>query len=104
MGTGASVGAVFGGPLGYFIGDSYDSAKQAQKDQEQAAAEAKAAAAKQADLADQAMNKANAKSPDVGAMLTANSKQSGVSSTMLTSPSGVANNNLTLGKTTLLGG
>ena len=57
-----------------------------------------------ADLADQANNKANAKSPDIMAMLASNSAKGAAGSTMLTGPSGVDPSGLMLGKNTLLGG
>ena len=55
---------------------------------------------------ERATNRANAKSPDVSAMLTANmlSGKGGGSSTMLTGPGGVDPSQLTLGKSSLLGG
>ena len=67
--------------------------------------QAKDAAAKQADAADQANNRANAKSPDVAAMLTANQNAAtgGAGSTMLTGTAGVNPGTLQLGKNTLLG-
>ncbi|MGQ0595789.1 hypothetical protein [Aquabacterium sp.] len=58
---------------------------------------------KQADLADQANNKANAKTPDILALLAANKSPGGVGSTMLTGPGGVDTSKLTLGRNTLLG-
>lgn len=58
---------------------------------------------KQADLADQANNKANAKTPDILALLAANKSPGGVGSTMLTGPGGVDTSTLTLGRNTLLG-
>lgn len=58
---------------------------------------------KQADLADQANNKANAKVPDIAALLAANQSPGGVGSTMLTGPGGVDTSKLTLGRNTLLG-
>ncbi|AQW29118.1 hypothetical protein JK151_08905 [Ralstonia syzygii subsp. celebesensis] len=74
----------------------------AQKD---AAQKAQQNAAQQADQADQANNRANAKSPDVGAMLSANQQaaKGGMSGTMLTGPTGVDPSQLSLGKSTLLG-
>ena len=62
-------------------------------------------AAKNADLADQAMNKANAKQPNVGKLQGANvnAAKGGQSGTMLTGPQGVDTSTLTLGKATLLG-
>lgn len=102
--TGAVLGTLSGGVLGGVVGSTFDQGRAAQKEAEKVAAENRAAAAKQADLADQAMNKANAKSPDVTAALAA-SKQSalsGLAGTMLTGTAG-ATDNLLLGKKTLLG-
>lgn len=58
---------------------------------------------KQADLADQANNKANAKTPNIAALLASNQAPGGVGSTMLTGPGGVDTSKLTLGRNTLLG-
>ena len=58
---------------------------------------------KQAELADQANNKANAKTPDILALLAANKAPGGAGSTMLTGPGGVDTSKLTLGRNTLLG-
>jgi len=71
-----------------------------------ALATARDEAAKNADMADQAMNKANAKQPNVGKLQGANvnAAKGGQSGTMLTGPTGVDTSSLTLGKTTLLGG
>ena len=67
---------------------------------------AKANALKSQQSADQANNKANAKAPDITAMLSANmlAGKSGQSGTMLTGSQGVDPSLLTLGKTSLLGG
>lgn len=53
-----------------------------------------------------ANNRANAKTPDAGAMLAANllAGQAGQSGTLLTGPKGVDTSLLTLGKSSLLGG
>jgi hypothetical protein len=66
---------------------------------------AKANAKKNLQLQDEATNKANAKSPDVLAMMAANmlSAKSGNASTMLTGPTGVDAGQLTLGRNSLLG-
>ncbi|MFJ1253414.1 hypothetical protein [Cupriavidus sp. CuC1] len=74
----------------------------AQKD---AAQQAKDAATAQANQADQANNRANAKSPDINAMLSANQQaaKGGASGTMLTGTTGVDPTQLQLGKNTLLG-
>ena len=58
---------------------------------------------KQADLADQANNTANAKVPDIAALLAGNQAPGGVGSTMLTGAGGVDTSKLTLGRNTLLG-
>jgi hypothetical protein len=81
------------------------SGERANSLQQKAAADAKVAATKQADLADQANNKANGKRPDVGAMLAGNAQSAmqGGGSTMLTGPAGVSPTSLSLGKNTLLG-
>jgi len=73
--------------------------------QRSAQQQAKDAATKQADQADQANNRANAKSPDIAAMLTANQNAAtgGAGSTMLTGTQGVNQGTLQLGKNTLLG-
>ena len=67
---------------------------------------AKSNALKTQQAADEANNRANAKSPDVTAMMSANllAGKSGQSGTMLTGPQGVDASTLTLGKNTLLGG
>lgn len=71
-----------------------------------ALATARDEAAKNADLADQAMNRANAKQPDIGKLRSSNvnASKGGQSGTMLTGPQGVDTSSLTLGKATLLGG
>jgi hypothetical protein len=76
--------------------------KQANTANDQAIANAK----KNAQLADEANNRANAKSPDSAAAMAANilSGKSGQSGTMLTGPQGIDPTQLTLGKQTLLGG
>jgi len=74
--------------------------------QQQANSIAQQSATKQAAQADQAMNMANRKTPDVGAALAGARQASllGGSGTMLTGPMGVGNDQLTLNKKTLLGG
>ena len=73
--------------------------------QKTAAEQATVQADKQATMAEQANNRANAKSPDIGAMLSSNqlAAKGGQSSTMLTGPQGVDTSQLNLGKNTLLG-
>jgi hypothetical protein len=79
--------------------------KKALEAQQTQSAAATAAAQKQATAAEEANNRANAKTPDVGAMLAANQQaaKAGGSSTMLTGPQGVDTSSLNLGKNTLLG-
>lgn len=65
-----------------------------------------AIAKSQQQAADQANNKANARSPDVSAMMGAAGRASagGQAGTLLTGPQGLDPTRLTLGKATLLGG
>lgn len=79
-------------------------ANKARQDQRSANRAAAAEAKKQASLADQANNRANAKAPDLGAMFAGNGMPGGVSSTMLTGAKGVDSSQLLLGRNTLLGG
>jgi hypothetical protein len=82
------------------------SANQAGKRQNAANTQAATAAAKNQQMADEANNQANAKTPDVAAQLQANlaAGKQGAAGTMLTGPSGVDPTQLTLGQTSLLGG
>lgn len=90
----------------------YNGERQAGKQEEaltqqrQAQAEAKTAAEKQQSTAEQNVNRANAKQPDAGAILSAagQAAKGGPAGTMLTGPQGVNPNDLALGKSTLLGG
>lgn len=68
--------------------------------------QAKADAKARQQAADEAQNRANAKTPDVAAMLgaAALASRSGQAGTLLTGPQGINTGSLTLGKTTLLGG
>lgn len=52
---------------------------------------------------EEAQNKANAATPNVAALAAGNKGGGGISSTMLTGPTGVDPNSLALGKNTLLG-
>lgn len=67
---------------------------------------ARDAAKLNAQQTDEAMNRANQKSPDSAALMAANvlSGKAGAGSTMLTGPQGIDPSQLTLGKSTLLGG
>ena len=62
-------------------------------------------AEKTAAMGDEANNRANARTPDSSAILSAaqQAAKSGVSGTMLTGPTGVTADQLKLGKTSLLG-
>lgn len=73
--------------------------------QKEASQQATVQANKQATLAEQANNRANARMPDIGAMLAGNEQaaKGGQSGTMLTGPTGVDYSQLNLGKNTLLG-
>lgn len=72
----------------------------------QANDQAKANALKTQQMSDEANNRANAKSPDSAALMSANmlAAKGGQSGTMLTGPQGIDPGSLTLGKTSLLGG
>lgn len=74
--------------------------------QEAAQSKAKKAALQQQRASDEANNRANQKTPDVNAILSAaqQSAKGGPAGTMLTGPSGVDPGALSLGKSTLLGG
>jgi hypothetical protein len=89
----ATVGA---GGLSYVQGQKQAKAQKAAQEQSLAASQ------KQASLAEQQMNKANAKAPDVADLLSSN--KSGGFSTLLTSPQGISTDKLKLGRTSLLGG
>ncbi|MBU0593353.1 MAG: hypothetical protein KKH74_06395 [Gammaproteobacteria bacterium] len=79
--------------------------QQQSKAADNASRQAQANADRQAADAEQAMNRANQKKPDTSAILSAaqQSGKQGGSGTMLTGPQGVGQNDLALGKTTLLG-
>lgn len=95
MGVTAAVAATVGTSYGIYSGERAASTqKDAMKKQDKVAAE-------QANLADQANNKANRKTPNIAAIMQGN--KSGVGSTMLTGPQGIAPSALTLGRNTLLG-
>lgn len=79
-------------------------ARDAAKAQKEANALALEQSKKTAEQAEQATNRANRKAPDMAAILAGNAMTKGVGSTMLTGPQGVASSNLTLGRSTLLGG
>ncbi len=84
---------------------SYKNGQDAKDGQEASQSQAKANALKQEQASDQALNQANQKKPDTSAILAAAQQagKGGASGTMLTGPTGVDPNSLTLGKSTLLG-
>jgi hypothetical protein len=86
--------------------DQKEAADRANANQQQAMAQAQKQADTQSNLQDQANNAAQRKSPDVGAIVQANRDQGAAwaNQTLLTGPMGASNKDLTLGKTTLLGG
>lgn len=100
MGVTAAVAAVVG------TGYSVYSGERANNAQESAMRKGEAKAKTAADLADQANNRANAKRPNLGAMMGANASAAkmGGSGTMLTGAQGIDPGALSLGKNTLLGG
>ena len=113
--TAAAVGAVAvgglavaGAGLGYTIASGEDAKKkqaQALTRQESAQAQAVSAAERQRQTSEMAINQANRKKPDVSSIMQAagESASGGTAGTMLTGPTGVNPNALSLGKTTLLG-
>lgn len=108
--VGTLAGLATGNPwlaaAGYSAGAQYDQGEQANAMQKDANKQAKDAATKQAELADQANNRANGKSPDLMGLSSQNAldAKGGVGSTMLTGPAGIDAKSLMLGRTTLLGG
>lgn len=82
------------------------SAETARKSASQGRAQALRTAESTAAESERAINRANKKTPDLAAMLAANqlAATGGQGSTMLTGPGGVDPNQLTLGKSALIGG
>jgi hypothetical protein len=99
MGVTAALAAVS------LIGSAYSADKQ-RKAANTANDQMRENATKTSQEQDRQVNKANAKAPDVNALLSAAQQQAagGPGSTMLTGPAGVDPGQLTLGKSTLLGG
>jgi cytochrome c2 len=97
--TAIVAGSVLGAAAQVYTGSKQASAAKA------AAAQAKTSAANAAARQDVETNRANARSPDLAAIMGRNAAgaSGGVGSTMLTGPSGVDMSQLTLGKQTLLG-
>jgi sensor histidine kinase regulating citrate/malate metabolism len=91
--------------VAYSAYSASQSAAKANETQQQAMQQAKTIADKQATMQTEQINKANAKSPDTGALLGANQQaaKGGQSGTMLTGPAGIDPNSLSLGKSSLLG-
>jgi V8-like Glu-specific endopeptidase len=81
-----------------------DKQDEALKQQRQAQGEAKEAAIQQQSTSEQNINKARQKSPDIAGIQQAAEAGSRDTSTMLTGPLGVKKEDLSLGKSTLLGG
>ena len=101
------VGSMAAG-LGYTIASGEDAKKkqaQALTRQQSAQSQAVSAAEKQRQTSEMAINQANRKKPDVSSIMQAASESAsgGAAGTMLTGPTGVNPNALSLGKTTLLG-
>lgn len=96
------LGVLAGGPA--YV--SYAQGKKANEIQQAAGDEAQKRAEATAKLAEEAVNKANQKRPNVAGMLSSNqmAAKGGQSGTMLTGPGGIDPSKLQLGKTTLLGG
>lgn len=84
---------------------SYQNGKKQEAAAEKAMQQAQANADKQAKSADEAMNKANQKRPNVQGVLDSATQagKAGASGTMLTGPQGVSPDQLNLGRSTLLG-
>ena len=105
--TAVGIGTMAAG-LGYTIASGEDAKKkqaQALRRQESAQAQAVTAAEGQRLTSQMAINQANRKKPDVSSIMQAAgaSASGGASGTMLTGPTGVDPNALSLGKSTLLG-
>ena len=111
LAAGTASAAAAGGVAGAAAGDSMIDKPKAALDQQtqamqQGNKQAKEAATRQADMADQANNRANAKVPDLLGLSSQNQMASkgGAGSTSLTGHSGIDPKSLLLGKTTLIGG
>ena len=80
--------------------------KQAAKEQKKAQRQVERQATATAAAAEREQNRANARSPDLAAILTSNRANAGggIGSTLLTGSKGVRNDLLSLGRKTLLGG
>ena len=104
-GVAAGIAAAGTGYAVYSGERASDAQKQAMADQKQAQTQAANAAESQRQKSEMAMRAANRRQPDIaGIMQSAAETSSGPSSTMLTGPSGVSQQDLALGRSTLLGG
>lgn len=104
-GVAAGIAAAGTGYAVYAGERASDAQKQAMAEQKQAQSQAAAAAELQRQKSEMAMRAANRRQPDIaGIMQSAAEAGSGPSSTMLTGPAGVAQQDLALGRSTLLGG
>lgn len=89
-------------PIGALFGAAGDARKQRR---EQARVQAENLKAQEKLAADAQKAEANrTRTPNIGALASANSQTAGVGSTMLTGPGGIASASLTLGRNSLLGG
>ena len=111
IGTIAAIAAASAAVAGtaYSVVAGQDASKQQKKamqQQEQAQAQQLAQAQRQQRQSEMAMNAANRKSPDVAGIMERAGQQAGggPSATMLTGPGGVDPSQLSLGRSTLLGG
>lgn len=97
--------AIAGGLAAGAVVNTYQQQKKSMQLQQQSQAQSLALARENASQQEQAINKANAKSPNVGNILAGNaaSARGGGSATMLTGPQGVDPNSLALSKNSLLG-
>lgn len=115
-GSALAVGSLAAGAIGataagtgysIYAGERANKAqKEAMAEQRQAQTQAAAQAASQQRRSAQAMAAANRRQPDMGAIMAgaAEGAGGGPTSTMLTGPSGVSQQDLSLGRQTLLGG
>lgn len=103
--TVAAVAAVTATTYSIYAGEKADKKQdEALKQQKVAQEEAKTAATQQQQTSEQNINKARQKSPDIAGIQQAAEAGSRDASTMLTGPMGVKKEDLSLGKSTLLGG
>lgn len=106
IGAGITAAATAAG-VGYTIASGEDAKRKqanALGNQEKAQQQAVNAAEGQRKKSEMAINQANRQTPNVAGIMQSASAAGGPSGTMLTGPTGVNPNALTLGKSTLLGG